>query len=430
MKKLTYALLAMLVASLAFAGIALASGEPDVGQTGIFADRWMNNDNARNTDKGDVVYRCGTDDKGKPATAPDKDQIDRWISENRIAAGGVITVNFHVIYSGSTGNVSDADLDAQILVLNRNYAGRDYNGNVVSGAANTGYTFVRGTTDRTNATGGRKRWFTMTPGSGAESQAKSALVKNPTTSLNFYTCSPGQNLLGWATFPWNLAGNPTMDGVVIHYASLPNGSLAPYNLGGTASHEIGHWIGLYHTFQGGCGTSDCANTGDLVCDTPAEATATSGCPSGKDTCAGAGLDPIHNYMDYSTDICYTQFTAGQDARADFMMSTYRPAIGSARLANAAAAAAGRTSSDATLAARPNPFNPRTKIEFSLAREGKATLRIFDVRGRLVATLVDGRMSAGNHSVDFDGGKLSSGIYMMRLTQENGAEVVKRMTLLK
>jgi hypothetical protein len=174
----------------------------------------------------------------------------------------------------------------------------------------------------------------MTPGSQAEAQAKSSLVVNPSTSLNLYTCSPGQNLLGWSTFPWNLAGNPTMDGVVIHYASFPGGSLAPYNLGGTASHEVGHWVGLYHTFESGCGTGT-ARTGRLSCATRRPSTATSGCPSGKDTCPASGLDPIHNYMDYSTDICYSNFTPGQDSRADFMMSTYRPSIGSARIANPA-----------------------------------------------------------------------------------------------
>jgi hypothetical protein len=272
----------------------------------------------------------------------------------------------------------------------------------------------------------------MTPGTSAERNAKTALVTNPTGSLNFYTCKPGQNLLGWATFPWNLASNPTMDGIVIHYASFPGGSLAPYNLGGTGSHESGHWVGLYHTFQGGCDGGNCSGAGDLVCDTPGEATATSGCPSGKDTCPDAGLDPIHNYMDYSTDICYTNFTSGQDARADFMMSTYRPVIGSNRVANSAAmvARSGSGGGEATLAARPNPFNPRTKIDFSIPREGKVSLRIFDVRGRLVATLVDGRMPAGSHSVDFDGAKLASGVYMMRLTMPEGAEVTKRMTLLK
>ena len=381
----------------------------------------------RNTDGGDVVYRCATDETKAQENAPSKQQVDQWIAQGKVAAGGVITVNFHVIYFGSEGNVPDSQLDQQIVVLNRNYAGQDYNGNPVPGAKNTGYTFVRGTTTRTS----NRKWFTMTPGSRNESQAKNSLAVNWTSSLNLYTAKPGQNLLGWSTFPWDLVANGKMDGVVIHYGSLPGGYLSPYNLGGTASHEVGHWVGLYHTFQGGCG-SDCATTGDLVCDTPGEATATSGCPSGKDTCPSAGLDPINNYMDYSTDICYNQFTPGQDARADAMMANYRPLIGSAARTNPIAVASARDLNGGLVEfkALPNPFNPRTKIEFGLAHEGRATVRIFDVNGRLVSTVVDRYLTAGNHSFDFDGAKMASGVYWMRLQINGQASEVKRLSLLK
>jgi hypothetical protein len=383
----------------------------------------------RNTDGGDVVYRCATNGRGKSnPNVPSKEEIDKFISENRVAAGGVIPVNFHVIYNGSEGNVPESQLDAQILVLNRNYAGLDYNGNPVPGAKNTGYTFVKNSVTRTNS----RQWFKMTPGSRAEQQAKNSLCVNQTSSLNLYTAKPGQNLLGWATFPQDLQANGKMDGVVIHYGSVPGGYLSPYNLGGTATHEVGHWVGLYHTFQGGCDGGNCSGAGDLVCDTPGEGTATSGCPTNKDTCPEAGLDPVHNYMDYSTDICYNQFTSGQDARADFLMSTYRPLIGSAARTNPIATASARDLNGGLVdfKAKPNPFNPRTKIEFGLAREGRATVRIFDVNGRLVSTVVDRYLPAGNHSFDFDGAKLASGVYWMRLQVNGQADEVKRLSLLK
>ena len=82
-----------------------------------------------------------------------------------------------------------------------------------------------------------------------------------------------------------------------------------YDLGETLPHEVGHWLNLPHTFEGGC-----SEPNDGVADTPAQASPTSGCPIGRDSCPLPGLDPIHNYMDYSYDSCYTEFTPGQVLR--------------------------------------------------------------------------------------------------------------------
>jgi len=326
-----------------------------------------------------------------------------------LATGGTIKVAFHVIYSGSEGNIPQSQIDAQIAELNKAYAGQH-------GGVNTAYKFVLASVSRTN----NSRWFKMAPGTGAERQAKDALATDVPHRLNVYTCKPGQNLLGWSYFPTDAPEGNTIHGVVIHYGSVPGGYLAPYNLGGTLDHEVGHYLGLYHTFQGGC-----TAPGDQVSDTPDEATATSGCPNGKDTCPTTGTDPIHNYMDYSTDACYTQFTAGQDARMDAIVPVYRPSLLNAALAFATAgeASAQARPTDAgngALSFRgafPNPFSKETALHFALAKEGLVSLKLYNVAGQLVSTLFDGRMGAGEQTVSLRAGTLPAGMYFAALSHD-------------
>jgi hypothetical protein len=123
-----------------------------------------------------------------------------------------------------------------------------------------------------------------------------------------------------ATFPWDCASSTSMDGVVLEYGTLPGGDLSPYNLGDTLTHEVGHWIGLYHTFQGGC-----QKDGDGVRDTPAEKEAIYGCPSAPvDSCPKKkGFDPYTNFMDYTDDACMETFSAGQFDRMQEYWSAYR-----------------------------------------------------------------------------------------------------------
>ena len=265
---------------------------------------------------GELAYghRCTAEDVA-PADAlrEPAEGIDAWLAANagsgEVQRAAAIPVAFHVIYTSrrgrTQGNVPLSQIEAQIDVLNAAYA-------------SAGYSFYLATVTRTN----NSKWFGVSYGSRAERDMKRSLAVDPATTLNMYSANPGQGTLGWATFPWDYPAGDYRHGTVLLYSTLPGGSAAPYNLGDTGTHEVGHYMGLYHTFQGGC-----SGDGDFVSDTPAEASPAYGCPGGRDTCAGGGVDPITNFMDYTDDACMNTFSSGQRARMQWAQSTYKPNLG-------------------------------------------------------------------------------------------------------
>jgi hypothetical protein len=244
--------------------------------------------------------------------------IDRLIDKGKLRANGklargrqiVVDTHVHVITAeDGTGAVEEGQIEEQIEVINDSYAGR-----TARHAAWSPFRFELASIDVTANDAWYEWGFTDTFEEDAETvEAKRALRRGGQDDLNLYIADLQFGLLGYATFPGE--GDPTLDGVVLLNGSLPGGYAAPYNEGDTATHEIGHWLGLFHTFENGC-----TSPGDYVPDTPYQdmTDAVFYCGDnpefGDDTCTRPGKDPVHNFMSYGTDECLDHFTPLQNLR--------------------------------------------------------------------------------------------------------------------
>jgi hypothetical protein len=232
----------------------------------------------------------------------------------RMPNGSVhIPTVFHVISDHSLTRTEKSRwerlISAQMTVLNDSYSGR-----TAAEAADSPFRFSLTTIDYTvNA-----QWYTVSPGK-TERDMKKALYKGDSETLNVYSANIGGGLLGWSYFPKGYNhGRDFIDGVVMLDESMPGGTAGKYALGDTLTHEVGHWLMLEHTFAGACSAS-----GDGVADTPREAVPQFDCPEGADTCSAPGLDPVHNFMDYTQDSCMDMFTKGQVERMNDAWVAFR-----------------------------------------------------------------------------------------------------------
>jgi Pregnancy-associated plasma protein-A len=252
--------------------------------------------------------------RGDVAREPGLNQIVKELPASAKGKGGksfraTIPVYFHVVHAGGVGNISNKVIADQMRVLNAAFAG-------FYGGAATGFSFELEAVTRTD----NAEWHFAGPTTSGERAMKQALRQGGLNALNLYATTAGA-YLGWAYFPGLSGGQQYLDGIVVDWESMPGASstyAGRYDLGHTATHEAGHWINLHHVFNGACN-----NWGDYVDDTPPQRIATNGCPVGQDSCSEPGLDSIHNYMDYSYDACYNQFTPGQVTRMQDAWLFYR-----------------------------------------------------------------------------------------------------------
>lgn len=280
-------------------------------------------------------FRDGGRRCGKPASVPDPSRaVDpsdcTYTSTNPTSDYDTvdryeIQVVVHIIeHTNGSGAISDAMVDSQIEVLNEDFEALA--GTPGSPGYDTGLTFVLATEDPGGSpTTGITRsvnstWFTD------GGSYWNTLAWDTSRYMNIYTNNADGNLGYVPDLPQGgIAGNDS-DRVVILWSAFGRNSAGgpPYDQGRTLTHEVGHYLGLEHTFSNGCGTSSspgCYTSGDYVCDTNAESTSTGGCPGSKTSCGSA--DPIENYMDYSNDTCMDRFTNEQSHRMRCSLLNYR-----------------------------------------------------------------------------------------------------------
>ena len=237
-------------------------------------------------------------------------EAEKFIQQGRIVNGVLeIPVVFNVLYRTSAENISQAQLQSQIDVLNKDFTATnsDYNSsnpyNSVRGGLNV--RFVLDAVYRKSTT--KTSWGTTD--AMKKSTQGGINPTSPTTKLNYWVCTIGGGILGYAQFP---GGASATDGVVIDskYTGTIGTATYPFNLGRTATHEIGHWMNLRHIW----GDATCGN--DLVSDTPTHNAANSGVPAvgHRSTCSGTPLEMYMNYMDYTDDRGMYMFSKGQASR--------------------------------------------------------------------------------------------------------------------
>ena len=346
-----------------------------------------------------------------------------------------IPVIVHVVYNTPEQNISDAQVQSQITVMNEDFTAtnRDYNNYDAGYGAVKGDFGIQFCVVQIRHVATNKRSFGTNDGVKKTRQGGDGAI-DPEHTLNIWVCNLGQNLLGYAQFP---GGPANTFGIVILYSAFGRGSqynlIPAYNLGRTATHEIGHCLGLRHIW----GDATCGN--DFVDDTPLHNAANFGCPGEghRSTCTGTPLEMWMNYMDYTDDRCMYFFSDGQGVRADFFISTdpqlqtivnssacsTRP--GNHQLVNTSGGV--NTNSlrlvKGDFSIYPTLTTGAVNIELNAAKAGRADVTVYNQAGVVVMKqqLVT---VEGSNTKQMDLGGLMNGMYIMQVNQDGRRSVQK------
>ena len=363
--------------------------------------------------------------------------IKQWISsngmENKTRKSIVIPVVFHVVYHNNEENVSEAQLLSQLEIMNEDYshtnsdtltkshpfkkyagsldvqfklAVQDPNGNASTGITRTQTTTIFGESNlddvKSTVKGGQDNW-------------------DPTSYLNIWVTNfdPNVGLLGYATFPTELNSDPGMDGVAIQYTAIGNIGTAGTNgfdanaKGRTVTHEVGHWMNLYHIW----GDDVCGD--DLVADTEPADSANYGCPTfpfhPKNTCGSSENGEMYmNYMDYTDDDCMNLFTIGQAARMEAVLAGPRKDLAISKgCTPVQTTSINEINLNTLFGVLPNPSNGTFVFRISSEIGLNAEIILLDMLGNTVKKF--GRMTNNNTTLNCE--DLPNGVYFLKVNKE-------------
>jgi len=370
----------------------------------------------------------------------------QWIKEHPEGSDNktviTIPVVVHVLYAYSSQNISDARIQEQIDCLNRDYSGANTHsiGAFVSSLkANTELQFclAKRTPSGTYTTGIERRQTTAGPFStdnAVKHYSQGGLDQwDPQKYMNIWVCDLF-NLCGYAAFPTTSLNSNY--GVVIHYEFFGvTGASSPYNNGGTTSHEIGHCFNLYHIWgddNGGCTQTSIGHGSDGCSDTPNQASENYECPSTSvltDDCTGTSPGIMYmNFMDYSDDACYANFTPNQKARIQACFATGAP-LANLKTSNGCTPGVGieETETISDINIYPNPSNGLVNVKFALSNTSDVVISVSNILGGEIVKIEKQKVASVDIPIDL--ANQSAGIYFVKI--QSGAQIImQKISLFK
>lgn len=395
--------------------------------------------------------QCGTTEKmqaqlaSDPSFAATRQNIEeftqRWVAENAShTSRAVITIPVvvHVVYKTAAQNISTAQIQSQIDVLNEDFSAQ--NEDVIgvpsvwtNRVADTQIQFALAARDPNGfLTNGITRTETTVTDWGGSDNVKFTAEGGhdawPNSDyLNIWVCNIGSGLLGYAYQP---GINASLDGVVIGYRFFGReGSLSPsYNQGRTTTHEIGHYLNLDHLW-GAYGSNANCTYDDNVADTPKQQEPNFGCNHTfpKETCGtGVNSDMFNNYMDYGNDACIFFFTEGQKNRMLAALNGPRVSIKTSEALIPGELGVEDHVLSSSLITYPNPTSGIMNVRLDAGNSTKTDIRVLDLSGRTVYTETNVHLHFANHSLNLS--ELKAGTYVLELSSDN-ERATKRINII-